>query len=217
MKLVTLACALGLASPLTAQTFAVKLGGKVLGELSYEEEGRTATLISTLDSTPMGVFNGTFTGTSTGLTTGQFTGESRSSRKQRVVSVQIEDSIATQVDITPADEITDLSDVARVPPGIMDPVRVIGTIIAANGCPPAMQMYDGRRVTVLQPLSPSASDDTLTCPMQYSVVMGPGHLSPLGISSASMELVYSTVGGSQTLKAIRISSGLFRLGLIRSE
>jgi hypothetical protein len=217
VKFAIFALSLAMSSPLAAEGFTVTLAGKVLGEVRYTVQSGTATLRSTLDSTPLGVFNGTFMGTSTGLITGQFSSESRSSRKQRAVSVQIEDSRATGVKITPENEITDLSDVSRVPSGVMDPVRVFGTMLQANGCPPAMQMYDGRRVSVFQPGGASRSGDILTCEMRYGVARGPGHLSPLGVSSAAINLSYSTTGSSQILQALQISSGLFSIVLTRNE
>lgn len=215
MKRAIFLCCVLLATPVSAQTFSVALGGKVLGEMRYVEQGRGATLLSTLDSTPLGVFNGTFTGTSTGTPTGRFTGESRSSRKQRVVTVDIENGRAMQVAITPADEITELSDVSRVPDGVVDPVRVIGAMVNASGCPASMRMYDGRRVVTLAVGAGSQSGDTLVCPVSYKVVAGPGHLSPLGISSATIEVSYDTVGGGQSLDRITIASGLFRVTLSR--
>lgn len=213
MKMIALLCGLLLATPAAAETFSVSLGGKVLGEMRYDVQGRSATLSSTLDSTPMGVFNGTFRGTSTGSPTGRFIGESRSSRKQRVVTVEIKNGRATQVDITPQDEITELSDITRVPDGVVDPVRAIGAFINAKGCPPSRRMYDGRRVVTLVVAAGTQDGDMLICSVSYRVVAGPGHLSPLGISSAKMDLIYNTAGGEQSLQHIRIASGLFRVSL----
>lgn len=212
MKLIAMLAALLLASPLAAQTFDVKLGGKTLGTLSYSAKGGDTTLSSTLDSTPMGVFNGTFTGSSSAK--GQFIGDSKSSRKQRVVTVDIEQGRATSVEVTPADEMTDLSDKSRVPEDVIDPVRTIGAFIAATGCPPSMRMYDGRRVVTLTPQAGKEDGTSLICPMSYKVVAGPGHLSPLGISNAKMELLYDTSSAAQTLQEIKVSSGVFRLKLL---
>jgi hypothetical protein len=215
MKMIALLCSLALAAPAAAQSFDVVLGGKVLGELVYNEIGSDATLVSTLGSTPMGVFNGIFSGSST--KDGRFTGESRSSRKQRVVTVDIAEGRAVAVNIVPENEITALSDITLVPAGVSDPVRTIGTFINAEGCPAPMRMYDGRRVVTLTPQSGVADATTLSCPISYKVTAGPGHLSPLGISTAKMELVYATGADTQSLREIRISSGLFRLSLVRRE
>ena len=215
MKLIAMIAALLLASPLAAQTFDVKLGGKTLGKLSYNTKGSDATLRSTLDSTPMGVFNGTFKGSSSAK--GQFVGDSKSSRKQRVVTVDIAQGRATGVEITPSAEMTDLSDKSRVPAGVTDPVRIIGAFIGATGCPSSMRMYDGRRVVTLTPQAGTEDGATLICPVSYKVVAGPGHLSPLGISNAKMELLYDTSSGAQSLQEIKVSSGVFRLKLLRRD
>lgn len=202
------------ATSASAQTFDVLLGGKTLGELSFSAQGKTATLRSTLNSTPMGVFNGTFAGTSTGTaSSGSFTGQSRSSRKERTVVVEIAKGRATSTSVDPQNELTDLSDVARVPAPVMDPVRVIGALIQSKGCPQHMQMYDGRRVVALTPDGESRNTGALVCTMSYRVIAGPGHLSPLSISSAKLELLYSTADGNQSLRQMQVSSGIFRVRL----
>ncbi len=207
-----------LAAPATAETFDVLLGNKSLGQLNYEKKGSTATLRTALNNTPMGVFNGTFTGTSTGNSkSANFIGDSRSSRKRRVVRVEIAKGRASSTDIKPASEITDLSDVARVPAGVTDPVRVIAALISADGCPDSMKMYDGRRVVTFAQKAGKVEDDTLTCNMTYRVTAGPGHLSALGIKSAEFELTYVTGGSDQSLRQIKVSSGIFRLTLDRKE
>ncbi len=206
------------ASPLHAEGFAVSLGGATLGQLSYDARGGTATLRSTFDNTPLGVFNGSFLGTSAGSTaTSTFTGESRSSRKERVVIVEIREGRARETRITPQEEITALSDVTNVPAAVRDPVRLIAALIEAQGCPAQMQMYDGRRVVQLSPEGGTQGDGVLTCQMGYRVIAGPGHLSPLGISSARMTLRYDTRGGQQRLADIAVSSGIFRLSLTRTD
>jgi len=210
-------CAVLLAAPAAAQTFDVVLGGKTLGQLTYAASGDRSTVTSTLNNTPMNVFNGGFSGTSTGsAATSSFVGDSRSSRKQRLVRVEISQGRATGTTITPQDEVTELSDVARVPAGVRDPVRGIGALIGAQGCPAAMRLYDGRRVIALRPTGRTTQGGTLTCTMGYKVIAGPGHLSPLRISSAKMTLSYDTASG-QSLQQIRISSGVFSLTLARRD
>lgn len=219
MNPAALACALMLAAaPLGAQTFAVTLGGATLGQLSYELRGQTATLRSTFDNTPLGVFNGTFAGTSRGsAATSTFTGESRSSRKSRIVTVEISEGRARETRVTPEHERTELSDVAMVPAGVRDPVRVIGALIGSAGCPPQVQMYDGRRVVRLSPLAEARAGDVLTCELGYRVIAGPGHLSPLRITSARMQLRYATSAGAQQLRQLTLSSGLFSVTLTRTD
>lgn len=207
-----------LATSAQAETFRVSLGGKALGQISFDASGQTARLRSTLDNTPLGVFNGTFTGTSQGsAASSTFTGESRSSRKSRTVIVDINKGRAQRTEVTPQAEITVLSDISLVPAGVRDPVRAIGALFRATGCPEAMRMYDGRRVVALSPDGQSRKDNTLKCNLRYTVTDGPGHLSPLGISSAKMLLNYDTSGGKQRLQELAVSSGVFRLRLIRSN
>jgi len=190
--------------------------GKTLGQLSYVGAGKKVTLSSTLDNTPLGVFNGTFVGTSTGsVTSSTFTGDSKSSRKQRVVELKIAKGRAIETTITPVDELTELSDITLVPAGIMDPVRAMGQLFNAKGCPEAVQMYDGRRVVTMRSDAGTQTGDTLICAVSYKVTAGPGHLSPLGISSAKMVLIYDVSEGQQVLQNLKISSGIFSVSLDR--
>lgn len=214
MKFPALLCIAFLAAPAQADTFRVLLGGKALGQLSYAQQGNKSTLRSTLDNTPLGVFNGTFTGTSAG---GTFTGDSKSSRKQRRVVVKISKGRAISTDVAPADELTKLSDPALVPAGVLDPVRAIGQLMTAKGCPAAMRLYDGRRVVALSPTGQQRTDNALVCSMSYKVIAGPGHLSPLRISNAKMQLGYGVQGTVQKLHQIKISSGIFKLSLDRQD
>ena len=214
MRLAPLSCVLLLAAPAGAETFDVALGKKKLGTLSYSVSGPKTTLRSTLDNTPLGVFNGSFVGNDTGSSSrNTFVGNSKSSRKQRIVTVQIAKGKAVNTDITPASERTDLSEITKVQSGVINPVRAIGQLITANDCPAKMRLYDGRRVIALSPTGKSQSGDTLVCSMSYKVVAGPGHLSPLSISSAKMQLNYEVAAGQQTLQQIQISSGIFKLKL----
>lgn len=218
MKPIALLVAALVAAPASAETFRVSLGGTNLGQLSFSQSGQKSTLRSTVDNTPLGVFNGTFIGTSTGsAATSRFTGDSKSSRKQRLVTVEINKGRAASTAITPAGELTELSDVARVPAGVMDPVRAMSQLFRAKGCPAPLQMYDGRRVIAMRPDTGTQADGLLTCTISYKVIAGPGHLSPLGITSAKMTLDYATVGREQTLQQIRIKSGIFSLHLDRVD
>lgn len=218
MKRFFLPLLLVLAAPATAETFDVSLGGKSLGTMLFAQSGTKATLQSTLDNTPMGVFNGTFTGTSTGSTaSATFVGDSASSRKRRVVTVDIAKGRAVRTDITPIEEVTPLSDTSLVPANVIDPVRTIGALIGAGGCPDAMQMYDGRRVVRFSPEDQRSTGEMLTCTMVYRVINGPGHLSPLGIKTAKVQLSYTTGNGAQRLQQIKVSSGIFKLSLDRTN
>lgn len=211
MKTVLAFCAVLLAAPAAAQSFDVVLGGKVLGKLTLTQAGDTHTLASELAQTPMGVFNGKFAGTSTG---GVFVGDSRSSRKTRVVKIVMAGRRPTSVQITPSEEKTALSDPARVSEDVIDPVRAIAQLVDASDCPAATAFYDGRRVVRLSPTARTADGATLICDMRYTVTQGPGHLSPLKISTAKVQLTYDMSDG-QALQQMRISSGIFRLNLNR--
>ncbi|KEJ88887.1 hypothetical protein [Sulfitobacter donghicola] len=210
MKFYALMCAAMFATPLAAQSFDVSLGGKTLGTLSYSQNGGAKTLKSTLNNTPLGVFNGTFHGSSK---KGVFTGDSKSSRKQRRVEVSIAKNRAVSTKVTPQAELTELSDPALVVGQVTDPVQAIGSLINAGGCPDKLNLYDGRRVVHLEPTGDTVTGSARTCSMSYKVVQGPGHLSPLKISSAKMKLTYD----GSSLQKIEISSGLFKLRLDRQD
>jgi hypothetical protein len=190
------------------------LGGTVLGQLDYSQSGSESHLRSTLDNTPLGVFNGTYSGTSSG---GTFSSDSRSSRKSRQITFESVDGRVTTTTVTPPDERTDLSDPARVPEGVLDPVRAIGHLMRATGCPASVRFYDGRRVITLTPEAGTQDGGTLVCPVAYRVTDGPGHLSPLKIARASMELRYATGGSGQSLQQIRVSAGVFTVTLDRLQ
>lgn len=212
MKYAFFAAAMICANVAYAQDFSVSLGGKSLGQLGYSAQGQSAKLTSTLNQTPMGVFNGTFTGTSKSNT---FTGVSKSSRKQRRVVVDYSGGRPIKVEITPAEERTDLSDPNQAKGAVLDPVRAVEQLLGAKGCPAALRIYDGRRVVSMTPTDETQTPQTLSCHMSYKVVQGPGHLSPLRISSAKMHLQYGIAGGKQTLQQIKVSSGVFGLTLDR--
>lgn len=198
----------------TAQEFSVTLAGAALGTLEFKRDGRTATLRSTFENTPLGVFNGTYLGTSRGsATNATFTAQSRSSRKTRDVQVTIAQGRATAVEITPPEEYTEVSDPAQVSPAVMDPVRVIGQLIDAQACPEDLTLYDGRRVVRLTLTGSQTEGSEIQCDLRYRVTDGPGHLSPLGISNARMRLRYATAQGAWQLRQIRISSGVFSVSL----
>ncbi|MEP1793020.1 hypothetical protein [Parasphingorhabdus sp.] len=218
MKTLITLCFFGLTPTAHAQEFTVLLGKKNLGSLTFSQSGTTARLHSTLNQTPMGVFNGTFKGTSAGnAKTATFTGDSKSSRKQRHVVVDHKNARPVSVDISPQKERTELSDPSRVTGPTLDPVRAIAHLISARGCPAAVRLYDGRRVIAITPTQQTQAADHLTCAMRYKVTQGPGHLSPLRISSAKMQLRYATSGTKQILQQIKISSGVFGLSLNRKK
>ena len=208
--------ALCAALPAQAADFSVNLGDTMLGQLSFQRAASGETVKSWLNNTPLGVFNGTFTGTSrnAGAAVREFVGVSQSSRKSRKVTVQISKGRAISTTVTPASEETDLSDIARVPDSVINPVQAIGYLIDADGCPQVIRIYDGRRVIALTPKAAQSGTDTLICDISYTVIAGPGHLSPLRIASANMRLTYATAG-QQNLRQIRMRSGIFTVTLDR--
>lgn len=216
-------CALGLShSPAQAETFAVNLGKTTLGQLVYQTSGKIVSLRTTLANTPLGVFNGRFESTTApvtlpdGATGTRFKAHSTSSRKARRVTVDFAKGAAVATTVSPAKEETNLSDPAKAPKGVTDPARAIGQLITAKGCPGRINIYDGRRVISLIPKSPEVQGDTLICAMAYKVTAGPGHLSPLKISKARMQLHYATQNG-QRIQKITLGSGPFNLVLNRTD
>ncbi len=206
-----------------AQVFDVALGSKQLGTLAFSHDGTKETLLSSLDNTPMGVFNGTFKATtqrSRAITGGKglrYQSLSQSSRKTRKIAISIDDGRVVKTAIKPTSERTKLSNIDIVPRGMIDPVTAIGTLIAAKQCPPKIMIYDGRRAIALIPDGSTKNANRLTCAIQYKVVAGPGHLSPLYISSVKMKVTYDLSNGAQKLTKMKLGSGLFNLVLSRKN
>lgn len=204
-----------------AQTFDVTLGGRSLGSLTYSNADGEAKLRTTLDNTPLGVFDGSFVGTSRrvqadqGATVRQYYSEGVSSRKTRKISVLMDQGRAIETVISPQSERTDLSNPQRITASVVDPVTALGLVISASGCPTSISIYDGRRVIALTPSGSTSQTDVLVCDMDYTVVSGPGHLSPLYIKDISAVLTYDLGASSQNLVNMRFSSGVFALGFTR--
>lgn len=212
-----------LASPSWAQTFEVNLGGRTLGTLTYTRDGKVETMQSTLNKTPLGVFNGNYEGKSQPVKSGsgkkvhQYLGVKKSTRKSRKSSVLFDQGTAIETTIDPVKDRTDLSEVAAVPNQVVDPVAAFGRLVAASHCPEPFQFYDGRRVITLAPDGSSQNGGVLNCDMSYEVTHGPGHLSPLYIRSISVSLTYETVDGQTNLTTVRFSSGPFKVKMTRQD
>ena len=208
-----------LASSVYAQTFDLRLGNKTLGTLTYSTSTKGEQLLSSMNNTPLGVFNGTFTGSSSpvqassGRAAQQYQSLSKSSRKTRQIMVTIEDGRVIKTNIDPTSERTDLSKPNAVPRGVIDPVQAMGRLIQAQGCPKQFMLYDGRRAVRLTPVGSGNQGTLLTCAVQYNVIAGPGHLSPLYISSVKMQVKYEGMGDQQRLVQIHLKSGIFNLFL----
>lgn len=198
-----------------AQSFSLTLGDRSLGTLTYAQSSGEATIQSSLDNTPLGVFNGSFSASTTASgTSAQYESASRSSRKTRDIAVGFAGGKVGQTVVSPADEMTVLSDPAVAPAGVIDPVSAFGRFVSANGCPEAFRFYDGRRAILVQPAGQATADGILTCDMGYRVSHGPGHLSPLYIKKASVTLRYD-VSGAQSLRQVALSAAGFSLVMNR--
>ncbi|MEM9785849.1 MAG: hypothetical protein AAF801_05070 [Pseudomonadota bacterium] len=206
------------AVPVQAQTFAVNLGDRTLGTMTFQRDGAAAFLRSSLNNTPLNLFNGTLDASSrpvrmqSGETRRQLLARSDTTRKNREVSVIMDGGTVTQVVVNPASENTSLSVAERVPAGVLDPVRAFGQIATAQDCPGVLQMYDGRRAVQLSPSARAQTDAGLRCDMDYRVIAGPGHLAPLSFKNASVTLIYDASG----LAALEISTGPFAVNIVRT-
>ena len=208
------AAALGLlAGPALAerQSYAMMLGPRQLGTLVFDGAGQNAALLSTIDNTPLGVADGTFeavTRTKDGEV--DYIGQSRGG-KTRDIAVTRQADTVTKVIVTPAKEMTDMTDAAKVPAGVVSPTEVFATLANGGTCPSPMTMYDGRRVVQMATTAMAQEGDTVTCDMSYRVTMGPGHLSPFRFKSFGMQVAYS----AGALARITMSAGGFDVNLIR--
>ena len=202
-----------LAGPAVAQSqsYALMLGNRQLGTLAIDGSGSDVRLLSRLDNTPLGVADGTFEATarSAGGTV-SYTSQNRGS-KTRDIAITRQDGTVGAVTVQPADDMTDVSDPARVPAGTLTPAEVFGVLANGTTCPNPLAMYDGRRVVQLATTAMNAEGDTVTCTLSYRVVAGKGHLSPFNFKSLSMSAIYR----ARTLAQITVSAGGFDVNLVR--
>lgn len=212
-----LAC---LALPAAAEDrFTVRLGKTQLGGLALSQTSRgEITLNSALNNTPLGVFDGSFKGRSTpaGGSARTYVAFSQSTRKTRMVKFATTDHKVNTVEIVPPKEQTDLSDPEAVPEGVVDPAQGFAKLVSAQDCPGRIDMYDGRRVIALKPSGTEKTNAKLTCNMDYRVIAGPGHLSPLKVRKARMVLTYEISDRDQRLITVSIRSGGFGITLTRA-
>ncbi|MFT6537895.1 MAG: hypothetical protein ACJAQU_002812 [Loktanella salsilacus] len=202
-----------LAGPALAQgqSFALMLGNRQLGTLSFDGSGANTHLLSRLDNTPLSVADGTFEATSRASgNTVEYVGQNRGS-KNRDIMITRQGAAVGAVSVTPADEMTDLSDVAKVPAGTLTTAEVFGVLANGKTCPNPLTMYDGRRVVQLATTAMDTSGDTVTCQMSYRVTAGKGHLSPFNFKSLAMTAIYTTGALSQ----VTVSAGGFDVNLVR--
>jgi hypothetical protein len=220
-KAVAFVLLLAVADGARAESFAVNLGNRTLGNVTFQHNGDVLQLSSLLNNTPLGVFDGRFDATSRLVRTDagdvrrQFLGISDTSRKQHQVSVLMDDGVVTEVTISPVSEYTALSVPDQVPAGLLDPLRAFRQLISVQDCPALVQMYDGRRVIHLTTINAIQTQMGLQCDMAYKVIAGPGHLSPIGFKSASVSLMYD--GASKKLSTMQIAAGPFSVQIVRTD
>jgi hypothetical protein len=202
-----------LAGPAVAQSqsFALMLGTRQLGTLTFDGRGANTHLLSSLDNTPLGVADGTFEATSRASgDTVEYLGQNRGS-KNRDIAITRKGVAVGAVTVTPAGEMTDLSDAAKVPAGTLTTAEVFGVLANGKTCPNPVAMYDGRRVVQMTTTAMDAKGDTVTCQMSYRVTAGKGHLSPFNFKSLGMTAIYT--GGA--LSKVTVSAGGFDVNLVR--
>lgn len=213
LKYVGLGLGLALAaSPAAAeQSYKVFLGGHQLGWLQFSP-GTTAELRSLFDSTPLGVFDGGYEGRSrnTGDQATQYEGISTATKKSRAVEIISDrEGRVADVTITPEKDRTALSNPMEVPQGVLDPVAGFGRLVSGSTCPEAFKLYDGRRVIQVSPGKSSTSGTVTTCWMDYRVILGPGHLSPLYIKSIDIKMEFDPSKANIGPQLLSLRSGLF--------
>ncbi|WP_394151592.1 hypothetical protein [Loktanella salsilacus] len=202
-----------LAGPVFAQSqsFDLMLGNRQLGTLSFDGTGSNVRLLSRLDNTPLGVADGTFEATSRASGgTVTYLGQNRGS-KTRDISITRESGTVTAVSVTPADDMTDLSDIEKVPAGTLNTAEVFGVLANGTTCPNPVVMYDGRRVVQLATTAMDTTGDTVTCQLSYRVTAGKGHLSPFNFKSLAMTATYT----ASALSQVTVSAGGFNVQMVR--
>lgn len=193
------------------QIYMMMLGNRQLGSLVFDGNGSNASLLSKMDNTPLGVANGTFEAV-TRAKDGDVASVLKSrGRKTRDISIIREVNTVTTVTVTPKEEMTEMTDASKVPVGVISPAEVFAVLANGGTCPPPMVMYDGRRVVQMSTIAMKPGGASLTCDMSYSVVMGPGHLSPFRFKSFGMQIVYT----ARKLDTVTMTAGGFNVNLIR--
>jgi hypothetical protein len=205
-----------LALPVQAadQTYKIYLGGIDLGWFRYSGTPTNARISSLFDNTPLGVFDGGYEGQSR-LQSGRVTYRSKSvsSNKNREVEiVQAKKGRVSEVAISPAKDLTEYSTPAAIPDGVLDPVMGFGQFLSLkNGCPAAFLLYDGRRVVQVTPKSAQTAEGVTTCVLDYRVVLGKGHLSPLYIKNITVTVTFDPSVAKTGPSLLSLRAGLFGL------
>ncbi|WP_159965111.1 hypothetical protein [Profundibacterium mesophilum] len=209
-------CAAAMATPSGAQSYDVVLGGRTLGQIALRDAGSQQRLQANLNNTPFGVFDGSFVATSSDAQAPHvYTGISRSTRKSRDITTIASGGRIIETRIAPHDERTAMSDPEAVPKGVLDPVEAFAAFASTSECPAALRFYDGRRVIGITPEKRMTEGEAVTCSYAYRVEAGPGHLSPLRISSFTLHATYAPAGASRGLASLAVKTGPFSLRIER--
>jgi hypothetical protein len=209
--------------PVSAQSYDLRLGDSFLGTLVYEEDVGVTRIKATLSNTPLGLFNGTFEAvsrsvpTTSGKSLREYQSLGVSSRKTREIAVLLDREGVVETRVRPQSERTNLSNPDNVVDIVIDPVSALGVMLSAAECPSDLRFYDGRRVILLSMLSSQMVDGELSCELSYSVIAGPGHLSPLYIHNMSLTLSYNSRADTQVLSLMQLSAGLWSLNIVRRD
>ncbi|WP_304951381.1 hypothetical protein [Sulfitobacter sp.] len=193
------------------QTYAVALGGRQLGTLQFNGQSRNAALLLSLDNAPFGIKNGSFkAATQSRGTAVSYLGSNRGS-ETRDIAIDRAAGQVTSVAITPASEMTKMSEAGAVPAGVLFPPELFAALATGKSCPAPLSLYDGRRVVQIATQSSREEGASVFCDISYRVVMGPGYVSPFYLKSFGMALVYR----AGTLAKASLSGGGFKVHLIR--
>lgn len=209
------------AAEANAASFRVEFAGRTLGMVTYSDGDMGSdggqSLRTNLNNTPFGLFDGTFQadsqpdGASRGATGIRYVSKSRSTRKARDISFLIDAGRAIETVVSPDSEETSLSAPEAVPAGVIDPVAAFGRFVRAGSCPERFKIYDGRRVDEVAPSGFEISNGMTRCAIKYTVIAGPGHLSPFHFTEFSMMAVYDA---GKALREIDMRTGMLGIRLI---
>lgn len=204
--LTVLAVACAIALPAVAETFDVRLAGRVIGQLETAPDR----LESALDNTPLGAADGWFRASRAGQDYSALNSDGRA------IDVRFADGQVVAATVTPLSEATELTNPAAVPADVVDPVTGLNRVITASDCPSTFRMYDGRRAILIEPTERAIEAGELVCRMNYTVTDGPGHVSPFRLTNLRMEARYALDGSEAgPIDTLRISAGPFAVLLVR--
>ncbi len=213
------------AEPAAAEVFAFDafLGRRQIGTVTWETTaargGTVAHLRSDMDNTPLGVGDGTFDAVSEPARMSDGTPVTRyvARTDERVITVTSDRGTVVETRVSPESEATTLSEPALVPQGVLDLAAGFGRFVQTSGCPAPFGMYDGRRVISVGPTASVQTGGLLTCRLAYTVVAGPGHLSPFRFRSIRLELFYRVDPKATLLEQMDVHAGIFAMQLVRHE